>query len=245
MYIRRLSLVALAAVLTSSLFAEIFTLTDKQGRSITADVLSVEDDKARIKRSDGQQFDLSLSLLTDEDQKKLNEWDALEDAKPKPIPANAIEVITSRAKFSSNKVETTETYQEQVFRSDGMGGGRTVMETRTRILVTTTEQWGYSVTVTNRLLGPLTGLRAEYALFTNSNNPTRGASGPLAIGTLKSRGNIILKTTSVPLVKSAYKGTSPKPAGGQLYGIWVRVYRGDELIHESSSPDTLRTKATW
>ena len=241
-----LTLTSLLILLSGSLLAETFTLTDKQGRSLKADVLSVEDGTARIKREDGQAFDLTISNLIDDDQKKLREWAAIENAKPKPIPANAIEVVTSRGKFDSSKVETTETYQAPVFRSNGMGGGYTSMETRTRILVTTTEQWGYSVTVNNRSLGPLSGLRAEYKLFTNgSSTRTQGIAGSLPIGTLKSRGSIILKTNTVPLVKSAYKGTSAKSAGGQLSGIWVRVYRGEDLIFETSSPDTLRTTQTW
>lgn len=239
-------LVALLAAVSSALFAETFTLTDKQGRSITADVTSVEDDKAQIKRDDGQRFELPLSTLTDEDQKKLRDWDAIEDAKPKPIPSNAIEVVTGRAKFGSDKVERPETYQQQVYQSNGYGGGSYVMETRTRILVTTTEQWGYAVTFTNRSIVTLTGLRAEYVLFTNTAGKTgRSSSGTLNIGGLKSRGRIVLNTSTVPLVKSAYKGTNPKPAGGQLSGIWLRVYRGDEMIMETSTPDTLRATQSW
>jgi hypothetical protein len=238
---RRFLFASLACVLSSSLFAEVFTLTDKQGRSIKADVLSVEDDKARIKRDDGQQFDLTISSLIEDDQKKLREWAAIENAKPKAIPSNAIEIVTGRAKFSSSKVETAESYEVPVFHSNGSGGGSTIMERRVRYLVTTTEQWGYSVTVTNRSLLTLSGLRADYTLFTNTGNAlSRGASGTLDIGALKTRGQIILKTTTVPLVKSAYKGGNPKPAGGQLAGIWVRVYRGDDLISEITSPDSLR-----
>jgi hypothetical protein len=246
MQIRFLALVSLLFLVSGSLFAETFTLTDKQGRSLKADVVSVEEDTAQIKREDGQAFDLTISTLIDEDQKKLRAWAAIENAKPKPIPANAIEVINGRGKFSSSKVEKTETYQVPVYRSNGSGGGSTSMETRTRTLVTTTEQWGYSVTVTNRSLGPISGLRAEYALFTNDGNSrSRGSTSSMPIGTLKSSGSIILKTNTVPLVKSAYKGTTAKPAGGQLTGIWVRIYRGEDLISETSSPETIRTTERW
>ncbi|MEN9841975.1 MAG: hypothetical protein RL376_1775, partial [Verrucomicrobiota bacterium] len=30
-----------------------------------------------------------------------------------------------------------------------------------------------------------------------------------------------------------------------LYGIWLRLYRGDELIYENALPEGLRKKETW
>lgn len=228
-------LISLGAI---SLRAEMQTLTDQQGRSITVDVLSVEGDQAKIKRDDGRTFNLPLSTLIEADQKKLKEWAAKEAAKPKPIPANAIEVALSRAKFDSQKIETVLPYT--ITYTDGT----VTHETRTRI--TATEQWGYSITLTNRTIETIVGLRAEYILFTGSaTRPVKGGKSALPIGSIMSRERIVVKTGTVPLTKISYKGEMGKPEGDTLYGVWIRVYKDDTLLHESSSPEILRQTGTW
>ncbi len=217
--------------------AETFKLTDQQGRSIEADVLSVENDIARIRRADGMRFDLPLANLVEADQKTLREW-AQREA-DKPLPPNSIQVTAGRAKFDSTRKES------QVPWTTTYSNGTTTTETRT--LVTTHEQWGYSLTVSNTTLRQLDNLRVEYRLFgggIHSAAPGQQAS-TIRIGTLKPRDKTIVKTSSVTLTKEAYRGQSARPVGSQLRGVWVRVYRGDELVHESSTPDSIRLNETW
>lgn len=226
-----------ACLLAPAAQAEMFKLTDKQGRSIEADVLSIENDTARIRRADGMRFDLPLANLAEADQKTLRDW-AKREA-DKPLPPNSIEVMASRAKFDSQKSE------RQVPWVTTYSDGSSTTEYRT--MVTTREQWGYSLTVSNTTLRPVDNLRVEYRLFGGGiASASIGNSGStLVIGTLKPREKTIVKTSSVTLTKEAYRGENAKPVGSQLQGVWVRVYRGNELVHESSTPDSIRLNQSW
>lgn len=226
---------AFAGGLVSPSRAENFTLTDTQGRSIQADVLSIENEIARIRRADGMRFDLPLANLAEADQKKLRDW-AKQEA-DKPLPANSIQVTASRSKFDSSKKETEVPWVTTY--SDGSS------TTEYRTLVTTTEHWGYSLTVSNTTLRQIENLRLEYRLFGSGPRNAGGSASTLEIGTLKPRAKTILKTTTLTFSKEAYRGTSAKPTGSQLRGVWVRVYRGGELVHESSTPDNLRLDEVW
>lgn len=212
--------------------AEVFVLTDTQGRSIKADVISVENDTAKIKRDDGRSFELALSTLADADQTKLRDW-AKKQA-DKPLPAGAIGVVASRTKFDSEKSEATVPFI--ITYTDG------TVKRETRIQVTVNEEWGYSLTVENRTLQPINGLRLEYKLF--SAVDSRGAS-TLQIPPLKPRDKVILKTNTVTLTKTHLKGDSVKPVGNQLQGVWVRIYKGDDLVHESSTPENISMNNKW
>jgi len=229
-------LTPLLLALPICLVAEVFTLTDQQGRSIKADVLSLDNNIVKIKRDDGMAFDLPLATLVENDQKTLREWAKREAAKPPP--PNAVDVLASRTKFDSSKVETPEKFV--ISYTDGTS--RT--ETRTR--VTITEQWGYSITLTNRSLAPIEKLSVQYRLFTSqAEQPTKRTMASLSVELLRPRDNVILKTNGTPFTKSSYKGTAPKPVGSQLQGIWIRVYKDDTLVQEYSSPENLRLTQTW
>jgi hypothetical protein len=226
----------LAWALAASSTAEVHTLTDKQGRSIKADVISVENDTAKIRRDDGRSFELALSTLTDADQTKLRDW-AKKQA-DKPLPAGAIGVVASRTKFDSKKTETTVPFI--ITYTDG------TVKRETRIQVTVNEEWGYSLTVENRTLQPINGLRLEYKLFSavDSRGPASSVS-TLQIPPLKPRDKVILKTNTVTLTKTHLKGDSVKPVGNQLQGVWVRIYKGDDLVHESSTPENISMNNKW
>jgi hypothetical protein len=230
----RLSFLLLA--LPICLVAEVFTLTDQQGRSMKADVLSLDKNTVKIKREDGMTFDLQLGTLVESDQQTLREWATREAAKPPP--PGSIDVIASRTKFDSNKVET----QERIEISYTDGSRRYEAQT----LVAITEQWGYSITLTNRSLAPIEKLSIQYRLFINQGaQSAKGGMGSLSVASIKPRGNVVLKTITTALTKSSYKGTVAKPVGSQLQGIWIRVYKGDALVQEYSTPENLRVTQTW
>lgn len=228
--------------------AEIRTLTDLQGRSVKADVISVENDIAKIKREDGRTFDLPLSQLTEEDQKALREWAKAQDS---IIPAGAIEVVCGRTKFKSTKQPPEGVTQT---RTDGT---TEIVGTINR----TDEDWGYSVTLTNRLSKPLKNVRVEYLLFVKPDqepgNDKKAAklarqSGSNRIALIEPRKQTMFKTTSMRTVKTEIRGNVTwEKTGGRgvvadtLHGIWVRIYVGDQLVTETSTPDTLAGKETW
>lgn len=229
--------------------AEMRTLTDTQGRSIKADVISVENGIAKVKREDGLTFDLALNQLSEADQKDLLEW-ARKQALL--IPAGSIDTIFGRAKFKSTKLST-----ENVMRPSTEGGRDEIAGT----ITTTGEDWGYSVTLTNRLSKPLANVRIEYQLFvkptSTTGNTAKGTgfvrtSGRNVIAAIDSHDKAMFKTTTIRALKTELSGDvkwartgSTSPVKDTLYGIWARIYVGDQLVSEVSTPDTLATKETW
>ena len=230
--------------------AETLTLTDKQGRSIKADVIGVESETVKIKREDGRSFDLPLDTLSDDSRKELDAW-AKREA-DKPPAAGMIEVSAARGKFNSSKTQQSESIITRY--TDGSS------KTTTRIRYTVQEDWGFSLTVSNKSLKPIEGLRAEYKLFGENSGQTGrigpgGPAGPggrarsgistVSIERLKARDQIVFKTGTLTFTKSYLQGESIPSVGSQLQGVWVRIYRGDVLVHEASSPETLRLNKEW
>lgn len=215
--------------------AKVMTLTDKEGRSIEADVIAVEDGVLKIKRADGMSFDLPLGKLDKADQKKVAEWAAEEAAMP--LPVHAFELTVSRANFdtkkSSRKVQFVTTYTD----------GTTKTENKTEYTVN--EQWGYGITVSNRLLKPIQGLRLEYRVFTKQGDRVSvAARGTLPIGTLKPRDTQTFKTSVLPASYSYIQGSPiPRSSAANIHGVRLRIYRGDTLEKEYATPETLLADA--
>jgi hypothetical protein len=232
----------LALLFAGQLSAEVFTLTDKQSRSIKADVLSVDGNKASIKRDDGQVFTLDLGLLVADDQKKLKEWAANEAAKP--LPPGALQLELSRGIFKTEKTDSDVT----------LVGGEVIKNGRT----TTEEKWGYSVTISNKTPLEITGLRTEYRLFASIDDvhvkEKQGLKKKAYRATIESipaLSKTVFRTETISAIKMKYNGnivsakTGDSSSRETLTGIWIRVYRGDELVQEVSMPEKLRTSETW
>ena len=236
-----LTFVFLSAI--SAVRAESFTLTDKQGRVMNADVLSVDGDKARIKRDDGQAFTIAISNLSEDDQKKVRKWAEKESAKP--LAADAIEIELSRGLFKTEKrdIDVTLTSGEKI------KNGRSITE----------EKWGYGITVINRTPQRLETLRIEYRLFATVDNvhSTEDKQGlkkkayKSPITAVPELGRVVFRTETISAIKSKYNGNIVSAKSGEsttretLYGIWMRIYHGDELVHESAMPESLRTTEKW
>jgi hypothetical protein len=214
--------------LASAARAEMLTLTDKQGRSIQADVISVENETAKIKRSDGQTFDLPLANLSDDNQARLRAWvkpAATEDKKTEEsaLTPSSLLITASRGKFSSDNLFVTGTYKH------------------------THEQWGYSLQVSNATLKPVDDIRIEYNLFGSTFADLPSAitrTGRIPVGRLTARSaSTPVRTQSVEVCKrrSAEYGNS----GGEMRGIWIRVYVADQLLVEQVTPPSLKTTEKW
>ncbi len=222
--------------------AEVQTLTDKQGRSIKADVISVSGDKVKIKRDDGQTFDLPLSNLSEADQKNLNAWAARESSKP--LPAGAMVVELSRGVFSTEKQESDVTLTD----------GRVIKNGR----ITTEEKCGYNVTIQNKTSKALEGLRTEYRLFATVDDVhvkekqgLKKKAYQSVIETIPSLERVVFRTGTISTYDMKYRGNIYSASTGDsrsretLSGIWIRIYRGTELVHESCMPSTLSTTEKW
>jgi hypothetical protein len=209
--------------------AELRTLVDQFGRSIKADVLSVEGDIVKIKRDDGQLFDMPLKNLSDDNQAELKAWaqknpSAAEPAQEikfvAPSP-ESIKMSVSRGKFDIDVAYKSEYSQDSY------------------------EEWGYNVQLTNTTLYPIDKLRVEYNIFGRlySSSSQRVQFGNQAVEGIGPRKSITFRTKSFRINK--WKTSESKAYGGQLNGVWVRLYYDSTLLQEYSSPDSIKTKEKW
>ena len=242
---KRSLLLCIGLLATSLAQAELRTLTDTQGRTVEADVLAVTESHVKIRRTDGNVFELPLDRLRAEDQQALRLWAQKEKAKPHPIPPGAFEVNLSRARFGSETVET----------DVNLVGGGVVKNGRS----TTEEKWGYTVSMYNRTNAALTGLRAEYMLFATMDDVhtegkkegLRRTTSRAALPDVPSFGRAEFRTDTVSTFTMKYKGnirsanTGDRKSRESLAGVWIKIYRGDELIYEASLPDGLRKTERW
>lgn len=233
-------LAAIALVGALAAHAETFTLTDKQGRTINADVLSVSGDQVRIKR-DGSTFNVSLATLSAEDQKKLKAW---AETQATLIPPGGLQVELSRGIFKTEK-QTTDVV---LVNGDTVKNGRT----------TTEDKWGYAITITNKTSRPLENLRAEYLLFATVDSVHVKEKQGLkkknyrsAIETVPELGRVVFRTETISAFKMKYNGNIISAKSGDsssremLTGIWLRIYQGKELVYEAVMPESLRTTEKW
>ena len=232
-------------LLASVAHAEMRTLTDTQGRTIQADVMGVDGDNVKIRRADGQIFDLPMDRLVQADQRALRAWAKEQASKPQPLPAGAFQVHMSRARFS------TETTESDVRLTDGT--------TRKNARITTEEKWGFGLILNNRTSAPLENLRAEYILYATMDDVhkdgkkegLRQARYGVKLDPVPAQGRLDFRTDSVSVSKMRYKGNIVSAATGDnrsresLHGIWIRIYRGDEIIYEEASPGTLMRTEKW
>lgn len=223
----RLTFLPLFALLAGApLAAEPRTFTDQFGRTIKAEVLSVDTDIAKVKRDDGQIFDLPIAKLSDEDKAWLKSWknSAATETKPKvftPVPGN-VTISASRGKFDSDTTSQSAYYKEAY------------------------EEWGFSVQLTNTTLYPIENLRMEYKIYGRlyGGSTEKEQRGVKAIETLGARKSTVFRTKTFRVYKFRSSDGSYTYNGG-VNGIWARLYHGDVLLGEYASPENLKTKQTW
>ena len=215
------------------LHAEMHTFTDTQGRSLKAELISVDDDKVTIKREDGQTFALSLATLSDDDRQFVKDWAKQQAAL---IPAGSFEIQISRGKFDTKKKDE---------------GGVIVSE----------EQWGYTVTLVNHTAKSFPGARVDYVLFVKPDNepgkdssvaPLKQKPGSKKIDVIGVRDSVNFRTDAITIYKQQLKagfiwaktGTN-SAIKDTLYGVWLRAYVGDQLVDEVCSPEGLSKTEKW
>jgi len=127
---------------------------------------------------------------------------------------------------------------------------------------TTTEQWGYAVTVENQGFKALTNLDVQYIIFYKHEElgikgPPRKLTkkGAYTIASLESLGKTSFDTDSVTLKKTTLVGSDggylyftngAKPtASDSLSGLWVRVFQNGNLYAEYAYPAGLSSSERW
>lgn len=121
------------------------------------------------------------------------------------------------------------------------------------------DRHAYEVKIENRSFQPYRGIEARYILFVKRRTLTMpdGAARPErvfgreSISEIPARGKHLFETSGVELREveidpdAARASRGQRSAADELAGIWVRVYRGNELVAEFTRPTNLATKETW
>ncbi len=222
----RISLASMLLLMPSavSLRAETRTITDQFGRTVTAEVIAVEKDSVKIKTESGQIFSLSLATLSEADQADLRAWAKKQAPKPdtEAPSAKSLSLLLSRGKFGSKTLYRSAYYFH------------------------IHEQWGFSIQTTNTTLKKIDDVRVDYNIFADTysdiSSPTVQA-GSNAIPSLEGKTPNVFRTKTAEVCKR--KSSDSNTSGGELRGIWVRVYVGGKLLLEQSLPETLRTTEKW
>lgn len=225
--------------------SETRTLTDVMGRTIKADVVEVQQDTVKIRRDDGRIFEMPLNTLSERDQAELKAWAASEAAKPKANVPVAVNVQMSRAKFDTESI----TKDVTLVGGDVVKKGQTITE----------EKWGYGVMINNQANEALDDLHVEYLLFATIDDlHTKGKKEGLRrkayrtqLDPIAAKGRLDFRTETVSAFKTKFNAniisakTGDSTSRETLYGIWLRLYRGSELVYETASPEGLRKSETW
>lgn len=239
-----LTLLVLAAATLSA--GETRTLTSKDGRSIDAEIVGYKGETLRIRRIDtGRELQLPVSALAESDQTTVRKFirdnpDLRDTVKP-----GDIRVEFSRAKFERETTESAYWRDENA------------------------ESWGFSISILNQTNAPLEGLRVDYIVYAvddpdnvqsaarnkTSSERLQRITGTEAVAAIPSGQRSTTRTTPVVSTRVKYTdGVRMLTADGKLvrswrdkalHGVWLRVYDGDKLVHEASSPENLRTTERW
>lgn len=207
--------------------------TDLKGRQMQAKIISAGPDIVSIKREDGLVTQVAINLFSEEDQQYIKEW-----ASQNVLEKDAVSVIFD---------------QKESDRSSSSSSG----------IRSERYQACYEITVRNQTYKDLEYLRIDYLIF-KFDDATAGRernSGDLE----RKEGSMVLKHLSARSEESVTTDsfrmleTSKEPGynwGGsgarevryrkdRLDGIWVRIYRGNQLIFEESRPQSIARNQSW
>jgi len=205
------------------------TFTSNNGQKIQASIISVSNDKVKIKRKDGQTFTTSISIYSDQDKEYIRKW----------INEN----VTQKADF---KIRTSRDIGKKKHISTYLGKK-------------ITQPMSYRVTIENlSRSGDFKDIEIEYITFKpKSENVEVGATstgdfniirGKLNIPSLPAGRSFEFNTIPFLLIEQTvvnYAGNKEKVKDrAQMTGISIKMYTGEKLLWEHKEGPT-KTRKYW
>lgn len=220
-------------------------LTDILGRTIRADLVSADADTVKIRRADGVEFKLDINSLRDEDQARVKAW-AASSANSATAAAPSVEVSsTPPAKPAIAEVKRVPDRKNIALAASRFKGEINTIA-KYEGYSHKHEQWGYSFQITNGHPYAIDKVRIEYNLYARTFSDTSTPSlvtGILDYPAIGAGRSEKLKTKTAEVCKR--KGAYVDNVGGELRGIWARLYVNDELFQEFVYPGSLKTDVQW
>ena len=232
MNIKRFSLSFLIPILfLLRVEADLVTLTDKQGRDIQAEIVSIIGANITIKMANGRQFTFPLANLNEASHKTIEQW-------------KLVRVGDKREPFKISINTFTEGKQES-----------STTSTKTKVY-----QAGYTVKIQNNTPLSLPSLTVEYLILKEDAIVAAKGSqdalkdtlkGTSTLDPLKIRETFSFNTDTLEMRESklksgwSYIGGGKDNAVDELTGIWLKIKTGDQVIYEYSRPSNLPDRITW
>lgn len=230
----RICVTSLLFLLLGSLaaWADYYEFEDAQGRKMRAKPLRMVGSQVEIQREDGQRFRVSPSIFTAEGREHLASWQRAEALKrDSTININAVS-------STSRKVRDNSSAGLVIDRYNGF----------------------YRVRINNNSDVAFTDLVADYRYFVFKNEiagqrrgdgKTLRVAGTHKIDRLAARSEVEFETEQTEMVDTSLKSGYYWVGGGKgkssdsLNGVWVRLYKGKDLIAEYVYPTVLSQREDW
>lgn len=224
-------LAALALLPVTRAWAELHTFTDTQGRTLKAEIVGATDRTVKIRREDGQIFEVPSTTFVLDDRKYIEAWAKEQSEKANPV---RLRVQVSQTKKTVGKSSDITSDSKEI-------------------------EAGYRIQIRNESQTAAKGLHIEYRVFkfedrvgmNNNQRPLKKINGTIDNVSVPSFGQNEFVTNGVKLQVNQLKpdwsyvgGADPRTADS-LAGIWLRVINDKgEVVHEYTSAEKL-TAEGW
>jgi len=233
----------LILVLTTRLSAEEYRVfTDTQNRTIQAKPINVVGNQIRIQRDDGSEFNVSITLFSEADQTYLKDWMIR-------FLSEHDRMLDIEAKRHTGKVTKT---KEDVTLTTGkiVKNARYIKEFDA----------GYKIVIKNKSKNTFEHLNAKYILFSEQDaiaaksgkdKSYQRKKGKQAIPIILAQDNYTFETKTIRLTNTELKkgirycGGGDTESDAKLSGIWIRVFKDEQLITDYSYPSNIATEEDW
>ena len=210
------------------------------GRTISAAPINVIGNQVRIRLSDGREMNVSPSIFTPEDQKRMINWAIGNLAERDAL----IDISASRIK---KKVNSTTKDVPLV------GGG-----VKKDALHIDEFHAYYDMTIKNLSDLAIQSLEINYILYTEQEQagstredaPIKTKKGSDKTS-LDARGETLVRTDPIKMTETDLKGNVRYSSGAddesnaELIGIWLRIYYQGEVVKEYVNPPKLKKDFEW
>jgi hypothetical protein len=203
------------------------TFTAKSGETVEGIIQTVATGIAQIRMANGRVIPAKIDMLSEEDQKYIEDW----FVRNKIAEGNYFDIEVKRNK---EQVGSTEYISMEVKRSHA----------------------SYDVKMRSKSTVDLTDLEVRYIIFmkeddryVRNNNNRQAKRGKHKIEFWPAQELMEFQTKALELeteqLAQGWYSYGKARARDQLAGIWLRIYRGDLMLAEFSSPTMLEQKYNW
>lgn len=236
---------AFLAVLPAA--AEMRVFTDRQGRKIEAEIVSVSGSKVTLKLANGRTSTIPIKILSKGDQFFVTVWGDLEKKgggeKEESATAAIPENVTYRFKLEVDKERTKKGDKTRVDNGEAR-----------------VEEWIYEVELENRSRVKLVGMEMSYRIYVDPKASSKLAfledapkfyAGRVKVDPVEDGDKVTIKTGPAIIKELELDGDFVFTDGSRnrldddLEGVWIKLWHGDKKVGEFKSNNGTVKKAKW